>query len=273
MDLKSGGLLWHEDGDKRRAPPKVIKIKRWILRNVVIFKSLGRPLFTDGVKYSQFLLFVCRYNPEGSISGGRLGKASHRLVLQTINAQPDYMNINSEPALCPNTVFQNERVPKKIPTFKDNGIQWISPPPSQITPKKMNSPQRQKAWKKDETPQSREKSKKLKSSLKVNPLKMKKTKSPQREFTREKKKENITPQRKLTKAQRQVKHIRMMEEAKMIKQRKKEKYLRKKAKYAQGAPPKTAWASIQNAYSINFNNMINKTKEEAFQIMHWWLIW
>lgn len=202
----------------------------------MICKSLGRPLFTDGVKcLSSFSLDVCRYNPEGSISGNRLGKAAHRLVLQTINAQPDSTHINSEPALCPNTVFQNQRVPKRIPAFRENGIQWISPP-TQITPKKRKSPESQKTRKKNDTPQSRDKSKKLKSSLKVIPLKMKKTKNPQRDFTRGKKKENITPQRKPTKAERQAKHIRMMEEAKRIKERKKEKYLRKKAKYAQKDP-------------------------------------
>ncbi|KAG7536782.1 Zinc finger CCHC-type [Arabidopsis suecica] len=207
VDLKAEGLLWHEDGDRRRAPAKVKKIKR--------------------------------YNPEGSISGNRLGKAAHKLVLQTINAQPDSTHINSEPALCPNTVFQNQRVPKRIPAFRENGIQWISPP-TQITPKKMKSPESQKTRKKNDTPQSRDKSKKLKSSLKVIPLKMKKTKNPQRDFTRGKKKENITPQRKPTKAERQAKHIRMMEEAKRIKERKKEKYLRKKAKYAQKDPNNTA---------------------------------
>ncbi|KFK32919.1 hypothetical protein AALP_AA6G306200 [Arabis alpina] len=90
VDLNGGADLWHEDGERRRAPQKIIKVKR--------------------------------SNPEGCISGLRLGNAAHRLVLQTINAQPDNMHINSEAALCPNTVFQNKQVSKKVPTFKGNQI-------------------------------------------------------------------------------------------------------------------------------------------------------
>ncbi|CAH8300224.1 unnamed protein product [Eruca vesicaria subsp. sativa] len=90
-DLKGGANLWHEDGDRRRAPAKIIKIKR--------------------------------YNPQGSISGDRLGKAAHKLVLQTINSRPDNTNINSEPALCPNTIFHNNQVEKKVPSFRGSTVQ------------------------------------------------------------------------------------------------------------------------------------------------------
>ncbi|ESQ35377.1 hypothetical protein EUTSA_v10009553mg, partial [Eutrema salsugineum] len=103
VDLKGGANLWHEDGDRRRAPAKIIKIKR--------------------------------YNPQGSISGDRLGKAAHRLVLQTINSQPDQTFINSEAALCPNTIFQNEQVSKKVPLFQGNVMLKIHPQ-SEFTRKK-----------------------------------------------------------------------------------------------------------------------------------------
>lgn len=61
---------------------------------------------------------------------------------------------------------------------------------------------------------------------------MKKNKNPQRDFTKKKKKENKIPQSKLTKMERQAKHIRMMEEAR----KKKENYKRKRAERAQMVP-------------------------------------
>ncbi|XP_010442174.1 PREDICTED: 5'-3' exoribonuclease 2 [Camelina sativa] len=188
VDLKGEGLLWHEDGDKRRAPARIIKTKR--------------------------------YNPEGSISGDRLGKAAHRLVLQTVNAQPDNAHINTEPALCPNTVFQNQRASEKIPAFEENKIQWVSPQ-SQITPKKMKSPQSQNTWKKKRSSKRLEDLKK-KNPLSVIPLKMKKSKTP-----RGKKKENQIPQTKPTKKQRRAIHLRMVEEARKRKEQKKIKIAKK----------------------------------------------
>ncbi|KAG5395347.1 hypothetical protein IGI04_025310 [Brassica rapa subsp. trilocularis] len=94
-DLKGGANLWHEDGDRRRAPAKIIKIKR--------------------------------YNPKGSISGVRLRKAAHRLVLQTISSQPDNTHINSEPALCPNTIFHNNQVSRKVPSPRGSAVQRKHP--------------------------------------------------------------------------------------------------------------------------------------------------
>ncbi|KAJ0230238.1 5'-3' exoribonuclease [Hirschfeldia incana] len=94
-DLKGGANLWHEDGDRKRAPAKIIKIKR--------------------------------YNPQGSISGDRLGKAAHRLVLETINSQPGDTHINSEPALCPNAIFHNNQVTKKVASFRESAVQKKHP--------------------------------------------------------------------------------------------------------------------------------------------------
>ncbi|CDY22389.1 BnaA06g37110D [Brassica napus] len=94
-DLKGGANLWHEDGDRRRAPAKIIKIKR--------------------------------YNPKGSISGDRLRKAAHRLVLQTISSQPDNTHINSEPALCPNTIFHNNQVSRNVPSPRGSAVQRKHP--------------------------------------------------------------------------------------------------------------------------------------------------
>ncbi|XP_010494190.1 PREDICTED: 5'-3' exoribonuclease 2-like isoform X2 [Camelina sativa] len=188
VDLKGESLLWHEDGDKRRAPARIMKTKR--------------------------------YNPEGSISGDRLGKAAHRLVLQTINAQPDNAHINTEPALCPNTVFQNQRASEKIPAFQENKIQWVSPQ-SQITPKKMKSPQSQNTWKKKRSSKRLEDLKK-KNPLSVIPLKMKKSKNPRG------KKENQIPQTKPTKKQKKrAIHLRMVEETRKRKEQQKIKIAKK----------------------------------------------
>lgn len=79
-------------------------------------------------------LIVCRYNPEGCISGLLLGKAAHRLVLQTINAQPDNTHMSSEAALCPNTIFHNQQVSERVLTFQGKQIRFQS----EITRKKEN---------------------------------------------------------------------------------------------------------------------------------------
>ncbi|EOA12369.1 hypothetical protein CARUB_v10025807mg [Capsella rubella] len=205
VDLKSEGLLWHEDGDRRRAPAKIIKTNR--------------------------------YNPEGSISGDRLGKAAHKLVLQTINAQPDdHTDINTEPALCPNTVFKNQRVSEKIPAFHENKIQWISPQ-SQIIPKKMKSPESQNmSKKKKKSSQRLDNLKKIKNPLRVIPLKMKKTLNHHPRGKKENKisrgkKENEIPQSKPTKTERRAIHQRMVEEARKRKEQKKLKRAKKVQKY------------------------------------------
>ncbi|CAH2037750.1 unnamed protein product [Thlaspi arvense] len=130
VDLKAGANLWHEDGDKRRAPAKIIKVKR--------------------------------YNPQGSISGDRLGKAAHRLVLQTINSQA---HISSEAALRTNTIFQNEQVSKQVPSYRGNAVVKIDAPPSEHNRNKKRKRNRsfdapsehthkKKKKKKDKTPQS-----------------------------------------------------------------------------------------------------------------------
>uniref|UniRef100_A0A1J3D567 5'-3' exoribonuclease n=1 Tax=Noccaea caerulescens TaxID=107243 RepID=A0A1J3D567_NOCCA len=107
VDLKGGANLWHEDGDRRRAPAKIIKIKR--------------------------------YNPQGSISGDRLGEAAHRLVLQTINSLPVNTQINSEAAFCPNTVFQNSQVSKNVSLpVRGNVIRKIQPQSEHSRKKKEN---------------------------------------------------------------------------------------------------------------------------------------
>lgn len=104
---------------------------------------IQRSLFTDSVNVSIPFLTVCRFNPEGSISGVRLGKAAHRLVLQTINAQPDNMDINLGPTLCPwDTVFQNQRGSGKVPSLEGDGLTWITPQ-SQNTMEKEKNPRRQ----------------------------------------------------------------------------------------------------------------------------------
>lgn len=143
----------------------------------MICKVLQRPFFTDIVNVSIPFLTVCRYNPEGSISGGRLGEVAHRLVLQTINAQPDNTDINSGPALCPSdTVFQNQRGSEKVPSFQGDGLTWIT---SQIqnTLEKEESPQSRKTWKK----------KKNKKWLQ-NQIPSKKKKGPQSQIPSKKKK-------------------------------------------------------------------------------------
>ncbi|KAF3558219.1 hypothetical protein F2Q69_00012678 [Brassica cretica] len=96
-DLKGGANLWHEDGDRRRAPAKIIKIKR-------------------------------------------LGKAAHRFVLQTISSQPDNTHINTEPALCPNTIFHNNQVSRKVPSLRGSAVQRKHPQ-SELALKKNRSHQ------------------------------------------------------------------------------------------------------------------------------------
>ncbi|CAN8287674.1 unnamed protein product, partial [Cochlearia groenlandica] len=97
---KGGTNLWHEDGDnrrRRRVSEKIIKTKR--------------------------------YNPEGSISGFRLGKAAHRLVLQTINQEAGNNTTDMKPEaapFCPDTIFQNEQVSRKVPTFQPDEREKIS---------------------------------------------------------------------------------------------------------------------------------------------------
>lgn len=81
-----------------------------------------------GINVSIPFAVVCRHNPQGSISGDRLGEAAHRLVLQTINSLPVNTQINSEAALCQNTVFHNNQVSKNVSLpVRGNVIRKIQP--------------------------------------------------------------------------------------------------------------------------------------------------
>lgn len=44
-DLKGGANLWHEDGDRRRAPAKIIKIKRWRLWIFLWYPKIWKTVF------------------------------------------------------------------------------------------------------------------------------------------------------------------------------------------------------------------------------------
>lgn len=48
-------------------------------------------------------------------------------MLQTINSQPGKTHINSEPALCPNTIFHNIQVTKKVASFRGSVVQKKHP--------------------------------------------------------------------------------------------------------------------------------------------------
>ncbi|KAL0771653.1 hypothetical protein Bca101_036804 [Brassica carinata] len=112
-DLKGGANLWHED----------------VLEDLFVLKSV-------------FSL------SEDPFRGDRLGKAAHRFVLQTISSQPDNTHINTEPALCPNTIFHNNQVSRKVPSLRGSAVQRKHPQSELALKKteaiKVNSPRRRR---------------------------------------------------------------------------------------------------------------------------------
>ncbi|KAL1206471.1 5'-3' exoribonuclease 2 [Cardamine amara subsp. amara] len=214
VDLKGGGRLWHEDGDGRRAPGRNIKIKR--------------------------------YNPEGSISGNRLGKAAHRLVLETINAQSDNMVITMGPALCPsNSVFQNQRGSEKVPSFDGNGLTWITPLISEKDkiPRKTRERIKYRKWSHDEIPSVMRKKKGpqiqtingqpnntniISGPALITPQKSQNTtekeKSPQGQNTSEKKNNKKWPSKNKKVPQAQIPWKKKIDYNQFVKQRRREKH-------------------------------------------------